>query len=202
MIFNSFFTQIIMVVLAVGMLLFYVKPTMTEIGMIQDSILKHKEERAKAENVNAKLAALVSEVNSISASNMKALSTYLPDTIDDAAVMRDVYNITELSKVTLKDIGYTPGVSTVTYTPEGEPVSNGPSQHEFSVSVFGEYEDIKTFLTNLESSNYPLEVHSFKLLPNTQAENLEEEEVTTNISLLSAEMTLVTYSHLAGNKAQ
>lgn len=191
MIFNSFFTQILMVVLAAGMLLFYVRPTMGEIGVIQDSILQYQEERAKAESVNGQLAALVAEVNNISAANMKALSTYLPDSIDDAAVMRDIHIIAQASNVVLEDIGYSLGASDVKYTPEGEPIVSGPVRHDFATSISGDYESIKTFLTNLERNNYPLEVHMFTL----DAGDEEEGD-------LSAELTLVTYSLLREEPAQ
>lgn len=195
MIFNSFFTQILMVVLAVGMLFFYVRPTMTEIGLIQDSILAYQEERAKAESVNAQLAALVSEVNSISAANMKALSTFMPDTLDDAAVMRDIHTMAELSGVVLTDIKYSPGISDVTYTAEGVAVPSGPVRHDFTTALTGEYENIKTFLSTIERNNYPLEVYGFKLTSinsRTDVEEAEVEETTT----LKADLTLVTYSHL------
>jgi Tfp pilus assembly protein PilO len=187
MILNSFFTQIVMVVLALGMLLFYVRPTMSEIGQIQDAISEYKEERSKAESVNAQLAALVSEVNSISAANMKALSTYLPDNVDDAAVMRDISIIADMAEVTLKDISYSRGASEVVYSDEGLAIQSGPVRHDFAASITGEYENIKEFLSLVERSNYPLEVFDFNL-------NAEGDE--DGNSVLASEMVLVTYSHL------
>lgn len=193
MIFNSFFTQILMVVLAVGMLFFYVRPTMAEIGLIQDSIVQYKEERKKAESVNSQLAALVSEVNSISAANMKALSTFLPDTIDDAAVMRDIHNMAKLAEVSLLDVTYARGASEVTYNAEGVAVISGPMRHDFTTSIIGDYDSIKAFLGIIEKNNYPLEVYEFRLTAN---DGNRDEDTDIESSILQAELKLVTYSHL------
>lgn len=181
MILNSFFTQIVMLALSIGMLFFYVQPTFGEIGRIQDSIIRYQEEQSRVNEVNAKLAALVSKLNAISSSDMKAVLTYLPDRIDHVAVSRDIYLISESSEMYLKDIEY----SEVAVNRANDELSQvaQPVRHEFVVSGEGTYDQIKKFLEMLEKNNYPLEVVDLKI---QSAEN----------GLITAEMTLATYSHL------
>jgi hypothetical protein len=181
MILNSFFTQIVMLTLAVGMLFFYVRPTFGEIGKVQDSIIKYQEEQSRVNEVNAKLASLVSKLNAVSASDMKALLTYLPDQIDHVAISRDIYLMSEAAEMFLKDVEYSKAVMN-TANSELSDIEQ-PLRHEFTVSGEGSYEQIKKFLELTEKNNYPLEVVGIQI---NSAET----------GLLSTEMTLATYSHL------
>jgi hypothetical protein len=181
MILNSFFTQIVMLVLSVGMLFFYVRPTFGEIGTVQDSILQYQEELGRVNEVNARLASLVAKLNSISASDMKALLTYLPDEIDHVAVSRDIYLMSELSEVHLKNIEYSNAI--VNAANRGLSDVEQPVRHEFTINGEGSYEQIKKFLELFENNNYPLEVVDMQI----QA---------AETGLINIEMTVATYSHL------
>jgi hypothetical protein len=175
---NSFLTQVAMVVLSAGILFFYVKPAFVEIGVTQDSILQYQEEREKVNEVNSRLTELVNRMNSISASDMKALLVYMPDTIDHVAISRDIFFMAEQAQVDLQDVIYS--VTPQTLIPSDLEV---PFPHAFTVSVDGTYLQIKVFLSMLEQNNYPLEVYDFKI-------------TSSELGLLKAEMQLITYSHL------
>jgi len=174
---NSFTTQVAMAVLVVGMLLFYVKPAFVEIGVTQDEILQYQQEREKVNEVNSRLNELVNSMNTITASNMKALVTFMPDTIDHVAIARDIFYMSEQSGVSLDDVTYT----TAPRNLDIEDI-NAPFPHAFTVSVTGTYAEVKSFLGRVERNNYPLEVYEFKISP-------------TELNELKAEMLLITYSH-------
>jgi Tfp pilus assembly protein PilO len=176
---NSFLAQIMMTVLALGMLALYVRPTMDEIGKTQDSIVEYQNEKARVNEVNAKLASMVSRVNQISSADMTALLTYLPDNVDYVSVSRDVYGMAESSGIFVNSVKYS-GTHVETQI-DGEPIQ--PKRHDFSVAFTSSYDQLKVFLKKLEQSNYPLEVLDFKA-------SVDDE------GLISTEMTLVTYSHL------
>lgn len=177
---NSFLTQVAMTVLSVGILFFYIQPTFTNIGTIQDSILLYQTETAKVSEVNARLESLVSRVNNITTADMRALLTYMPDTVDHVAITRDIYAMAEQTNIFLKSIRYEkvpqsyPGQ-------ESSVTEDSPGRHGFSLNFSGSYTDIKLFLSFLEQNNYPLEVHDLRI-------------TTTESGLLEVDMMLITYS--------
>lgn len=180
MIFNSFVTQIGMLLLGVGIIFTYVQPTFAKIGTMQTTIAQYKEEQEKVNEVNGQLASLVAKVNEISASDMRALTTYMPDAVDHVAVSRDIFTIAELSGVYLQDVTYDGEVAPIV-NPEAGPQLQ-PTQHAFSTTVSGTYDEVKYFLQLLEQNNYPLDMQEMSL-------------VGTEIGLINADMVLITYSH-------
>jgi hypothetical protein len=180
MMINSFVLQIVMAVLSAGILFFYVHPTFSNIGTIQDSIVMYQTETAKVSEVNARLASLVSRVNSINTADMRALMTYMPDTIDDVAITRDIFFISEEAGIFLKDIKYQKIPQTF-LGEESAVTENTPERHGFALTISGTYEDAKEFLSLLEQNNYPLEVHEMNV-------------TVTESGLLDMELLIVTYS--------
>ena len=176
MIFNSFFTQIVMAVLAVGILYFYVHPTFTNIGVIQDSIMQYQAEKEKVDGVNERLVDLNSRMESIPPESNQALMTYLPEEVDQMSVSRDILTMTEEANVYLESIRYDKT------TPRPTDKDNNFIRHNFSMSVSGTYEDIKLFLSKLEQNNCPLEVSKLSI-------SVGED------SLMKADMNVVTYSY-------
>jgi hypothetical protein len=180
MIFNSLITQLVMAGVSLGIIFTYVQPTFTEIGETQSAIEQYKAESLKVDEVNATLQSLVSKVNNISERDKRALTTYMPDSVDHVSVSRDVYIMSKQSETFLDSIKYEGVKTEITQT--NQP-TNSPAKHSFSVSVSGTYAQIKSFLGLLERSNYPLEVHEFKLS-------------STESGLISIELTLITYSRI------
>ena len=179
MIFNSFVTQIGMLLLGVGIIFTYVQPTFGKIGTMQTTIVQYQEEQQKVNAVNGQLASLVSQVNSITTSDMRALMTYMPDQIDHVAVSKDIFAISELAGVYLEGVSYDGTVDAVVVSESATEVE--PEQHAFSVNVSGTYEQTKAFLQMIEQNNYPLEV---KELSMTSAET----------GLITTDVLLITYS--------
>lgn len=180
MIFNSFVTQIGMLILGVGIIFTYVKPTFAEIGTMQSAIAQYQEEQEKVNEVNAQLSSLVAKVNVITVSDMRALMTYMPDMVDHVAVSRDIFTIAEIAGVYLKDVSYD-GEIVASAAPEAGPQLQ-PTEYAFSTNISGTYDQVKYFLQLLEQNNYPLDIQEMSL-------------VGTEIGLINADMVLITYSH-------
>ncbi len=179
MIFNSFFTQIVMAALAVGIIFVYVQPTFTSIGLIQESITQYQEETSKVSEVNARLSSLVSKINSISASDMKALLTYIPDEVDEVAVSRELLIMSEEAGAYLESIKYEETVPIPAMVNES---SVEVVRHSFSLSLIGTYVQTKTFLTFLEQNNYPLEISKMSI-------------ISSETGIITSDIEIITYSH-------
>lgn len=178
MIGTSFITQIGMLILVVGIMFFYIEPTLTNIGKLQDSTLTHSEEQKKITAVNQRLFSLTEEINAIPARSMSLLGTYLPSTFNHVSVSRDLSVMADLAGVELTTVQYD-GVAEVTLD-ELNVNQPPPTEHLFSVSVAGPYFQIKQFLTYLEQNNYPLDVKELSL--------------TNGEMGLQAELVIATYS--------
>jgi Tfp pilus assembly protein PilO len=183
---NSLFFQIVMAGLAIGIVILYIQPAFVRIGTTQDAIDQYQTEIEKVSEVNNKLTELINQVNTISAADQRDLLIYMPNEVDNISVSRDIYNLASASNVTLVDVNGTEERQKTTdnaLESEKAVAEALPVPHSFSVSISGSYENIKSFLSKLEQSNYPLEVHDLEIA----ASALEE---------LTAKMEIVTYSHL------
>lgn len=184
---NSFFFQIILAGLAIAIVFLYLKPTFADIGDIQDAISQYKVEQQKVNEVNIKLAALVTKANNISSEDQTRLLTYMPDKVDTISVSRDIFNISVIAGVDLGNITYKETKDSdqiISDKPKIEDLeSTEPVSHDFSVTISGEYNKIKDFLLLIEQSNYPLEVHDLEVTKS-------DEEI------LTIKMEIVTYSHI------
>lgn len=159
---KGLFTQIGMVILAVALIVTYVRPTFTEISEVQDSINVYKEEKKKVVTVNSQLANLTSRLETISNEDKRQLFNYMPDSIDTVSVPRDLAIISEEAGVLYKnalDQGATDKVS----NDLASGVNTPPIKHEFSLTVEGTYGQIKKLFTLMEQNQYPLEVQSVSI---------------------------------------
>lgn len=171
---NSFFTQIVMTVIALGVLFFYVHPTFTNIGKIQESILRYQTESEKVDGVNKQLAEFKQRLDEMPQSDMRSLVTYLPDTVDHMAVSSDILNMAVEADVFLESIRSNEGVSI-------ESSTKAIIEHTFVLGITGTYENIKAFLAKLEENNYPLETRNLVLS-------------ASETDLMKATLSVVTYS--------
>jgi hypothetical protein len=184
MIFNSFFTQILMAAIALGVIFTYVQPTFSKIGTLQEAILQYQEESSKVTQVTGGLNTLVNKVNNIPASDLKALLIYIPDSIDHVAISRDILAISLLSGAYLEGVEYSGILAKNRATEEDDSRTKVEMvEHTFSVNLVGSYEQTKSFLLMLEQNNYPLEVHDLKM-------------TSTETGIINSDISIVTYSHI------
>ena len=181
------FSQIAAVILAIVIGVFYVQPTIDEIGIIQTDTERYQVERKKIESINNQLATNVAAFESISRADKERLATYMPRFVDDIGVMRDLTFMIEqagLSNTGLSYDGEYIAERTV-FTEDSSQASalgdQAPTPHSVTVSVRGGYDQIKNFLRLLEQNEYPLEVHKLDI-------------AADEFGLIDAQMTLITYA--------
>lgn len=165
MIGNSLITQIVVTGLAIGIIVTYIQPSITEIGELQDDIDKTAKELERVNEVKNKLAALVSQAGAISSSDKQALSIYLPESFDEVKVMKDLDAIAEDAGVRLNSLTY--GGEAPIKVAEG--VAGVPTElpvgHKFSIVTTCSYQQMKYLLLLLERNNYPLDIQTLSIAP-------------------------------------
>jgi len=158
--------------------------------MTQDQTNEYKTALQSAESFNAELQRLLSTANSFSATELRALQRYLPDSVDEIAVMRDLETIVSSSNMALTRL--TSNSSNEISPSRVNDVQNSSDDalvekiyevapHSFSLGVIGTYSQFKRLLQDFERNAYPLEVSSITFTP--------DEGAIYNFS-----MTLETYS--------
>jgi len=173
-------SQIAAIGLAIAIVVFFVLPNFTTVGEVQNEIEQYAQERERVTETNANLAALVSELEAVSVIDRTRLATYIPNLLDEVAVLRDLEIITEIAGVRYNDIQYV-----------GETVADGQQAtisnelqtevaHDFQISVEGTYNQIKDFFSLLEQNHYPLQTSALDM---TVREG----------GFLQADATIVTY---------
>lgn len=191
---NSLFFQIVMAVLALGIIFMYIKPAIIKIGEKQGSIEQYRVEREKVDLLTNKLISYVAKVDSISSDDQRKLLTFMPDVVDNVSVSRDIYNIGLMTGVDVENIDFNENVNPAPLLDEGQVRDSSiPFPHEFSVDLVGTYEELKDFFSSLEKNNYPLEIHDLKMNSNSVSEKGKEGVLSEE---LSVGLKIVTYSHL------
>lgn len=181
------FSQIAAVALAVVIGVFYVQPTIDEIGVIQTDTERYQVERKKIESINNQLASSVATFESISRADKERLATYMPRFVDDISVMRDLTFMIDAAGLTNTGIVYDgefrPERAVFTEQASGASAlgEQAPTPHAVTVGVRGQYDQVKNFLRLLEQNEYPLEVHQLDL-------------TADELGLITANMTLHTYA--------
>jgi hypothetical protein len=195
MITNSPFIQLFMVLLAGAILLLYIQPTITAIRATQDEVAVYQNELDRVTNVNSLLTEHAEKINLLPLSDIQALERYLPTTIDEIAVMRDLQLLTEEVGVTLTSLEYGGSGATQTGGDADTTVSpDTPVQSLFNLSVEGSYQDIKRLLSAIEVNDYQLTVNSADLSPE------DNNRVTANLALVAYSLQKPVDSAVAGEE--
>jgi hypothetical protein len=174
------FTQFVMVIISIGIVFTYIKPAFDEIEIIQNETKTYEGEIDKVLSVNSQLSDLQTTMESVSMTDRYRLLNYLPDSIDEIKVLRDLYLINKRAGTLY--VGVTSNSDQRgTQRKNANQNETGPDQHAFNLSVEGTYTQVKNLFRLLEQNNYPLEVQNVSISP---AEG----------GFLSVSIDLVTYS--------
>ncbi|MCA9361984.1 hypothetical protein KC906_01285 [Candidatus Kaiserbacteria bacterium] len=177
---KGLFTQIGMMIIAVGIALTYVQPAFDDIKSVQDDIARFQQERQKVADVNQLLNRLVTDMENVSPNDRLRLLTYMPDAVDSIAVSRDLLFITRESGALYKNVQFSEsGGSRSSNNRTGIDNSGLPTPHHFSLSVEGTYNQVKKLFELIEQNNYPLEVH------NTDISVMEGGFLNVNVELVA-----------------
>lgn len=161
MITSGLFSQIGMIVISVGIIFTYIQPTLKNISLIQDDIFLYQTKSGNVAKVNDKLNSLVSRLESLSAEDRNRLATFLPDSVDEIEIPRDLYIITKEAGLSYVDSKYLSEEQKVRAVSDNE--NHTPVGHLLSLSVEGTYSQIKYLFFLLEKNNYPLELDNLSI---------------------------------------
>lgn len=157
-----------MVILAVAIVLLYIQPTIEIIRATQDQTAVYQNELSRVTEVNDMLQAHTNTINTLPLSDVQALERYLPTTIDEIAVMRDLRLLVNEVGVTLTGLEY--GGVVTTATDNSTETASSPSASRlvplsFGLAVETSYEGLKSLLRALEVNNYQLSIASADIAP-------------------------------------
>lgn len=181
MISNGLFSQIGMIIISVGIIFTYIHPTLKNISLVQDDIFLYQTKSGDVAKVNDKLNSLVSRLESISSDDKSRLVKFMPDSVDEIEIPRDLYIIAKESGLSYVDSKYLSEERKVRAISDSNDES-APEGHLLQLSVEGTYSQIKYLFSLLEKNDYLLE------LDNLSISKLEG-------GFLEAEITLKTYSY-------
>ena len=156
---NGLFTQIGVIIVSVGILLTYVRPEFAAIGATQDEIAVYQTERTKIDEVNNRLRSLQDQMRQVSPEDERRLNAYLPKTIDDLAVIRDLQFISERAGVLFGGATYEGEQDFISPDLAESQVRYVPVAHAFSMSAQTSYPQLRELLRLIETNEYPLEIH-------------------------------------------
>jgi hypothetical protein len=183
----SLIGQVMMIGVAIGIAVIYINPKVTSIRETQDIIANYKTETQNVSAVNEALKSKVALADSIRPQDTQALQSFLPDAVDEITVMKDISNIIDTANISDFDVSYT-GVSGDT-SDEADTESQGGesatpaslqslSKHNFTISFDTSYNQLKSFLSLLETNHYILQVDKL----NAVADERGTLKVSMNVS--------------------
>jgi hypothetical protein len=177
----SVITHLLLIVIAIAIGVLYIKPTIEKIAVIEDQTALYDEEAKKVSEVNQMLSQKLSVVDSVTPADKENLLRYLPDTIDDITVMKDIVAIFNRNTVDITDIKYTPDDEPSESDDDASDIA--VAKHNFNLSTTLTYDQLIGVLRALEVNNYLLQVSSLKLM-------------SDDIGQLKLDMTLTAFTKI------
>ncbi|MFM2340127.1 MAG: hypothetical protein RLZZ360_763 [Candidatus Parcubacteria bacterium] len=177
-----------MIILAVAILILYIKPAVTEIRATQDQIGVYAYELDRVTNVNELVRSHAAAIDALPLSSIQALERYMPVRVDEIAVMRDLQHMVEAIGVKLVALEYTghEGEESGDALPEVTAPTNQPNTEKFRLSVLTTYDKLKSLLAAIEANNYQLMIQSADITPSDEENLLTVDIILVAYSLESA----------------
>jgi hypothetical protein len=148
-----------MIVIAIVIVFVYIKPTFAKIRSTQETTAAYVSESEKVSDVNLLLKKQVAIVDGVAPADVDALKRYIPDTVDDVVVMKDLLAIFTALKLPLNTIGG--GGANLAAAENGSNLV----PHSFTVASQMTYTDLKRLLRALEVNDYLLQIDSLNITP-------------------------------------
>jgi Tfp pilus assembly protein PilO len=144
-----FITPIILIVLAIGLFVWYINPTYGTITELRAEAAQYDMALNRSQELIAVRDALLSKYNMIPSNDLARLRKLLPDHVDNVRLILDMNNIAAQYGMTLANISLTETSA------EGNELGADTSPLgaiEFSFSVRSTYNNFLDFLADLENS--------------------------------------------------
>jgi hypothetical protein len=174
-----------MIAIAVAIVFMYIQPKISSIRETQDLTSSYEVETQNVSQINESLKAKIAVIEAITPQDTQALTRYVPDTIDEIAVLKDLSIVLESQSINSFNISYqgnNAGTQQEDYVSEYGPVT----EHYFSASFDSTYSQLKSLLGLLETNNYLLQVTNLKITDS------EDDLITVDMSLTAFTRLLAT----------
>lgn len=182
--------QLALIIISVVIIATYIKPEFETLKSTQDQAAEYQVALDNAASFQAEINRIESAIESIPSAQRAALDTYLPESVDTVAVMKDIVAIASRNQMQVTSVSSegdesdTTADSTVAAQGQSFDIERNfvVDTSQFQLNVQGTYDKFKTFLADLERNKYPLEVVSAEFTTDTEG------------SLYDFSLTLETYS--------
>lgn len=161
-------TPIIAILIGIGLLTTYVRPTFEAVGALQDETEDYAQAIDRADALRTRINELVAKQNAFSSVDLERLEAFLPDRVDEVSLMLDLDALATQHRLAFGNISVKNNVSVEEVTearaiaddidpaaPQQErAVSSGAAYvpMDISFTVTGTYQDFRSYLRELERS--------------------------------------------------
>jgi hypothetical protein len=164
----SLITQIGMIAIAIAIVFMYIEPKISTIRDTQDITISYEKETQNVSQVNQNLRSKIAVIESISPQDTDSLVKYIPDSIDEISVLKDLSTVLESQGLNGFDIKYESNNSLTQQNDDVVSELSSLTEHYFLVTFESSYSQLKEVLALLETNNYLLQVSKISI---TEVEN-------------------------------
>lgn len=156
--------------ISIGIFFAYINPTWTgTIAAVKAQIAQDDHSLAMADQYTAQLATLTASKNAMDTNSLQRLQAFLPDSVNNVAIILDLNALAARSNLSLKSINVNTAQSDSTSQsgtsgPDASGAAFSPtSSVDLVLSAGGTYNAIVTFLQGVELSERLLDVQDIKI---------------------------------------
>lgn len=158
-------TQVGMIMIAVAIGMLYIRPSVVTIRETEDSVKLYQREVDNVSAVNQDLAGKIAAIDALPTADTQALLTYLPDSVDEIAVMKDILAILSQNNAATPDVVAKNTAPTSALSAEEPAPDTLVVPYDFEVKFKTTYPDLLKILSAFEGNNYLLQVTELKVVP-------------------------------------
>jgi len=161
-------TPIFAFIIAIGLVLTYVRPTFQSVRDTQDETKEYESAIARAQELRTELQRKIDQKKSFTPSQLERLEAMIPDSADEVATILDIDTLARAHNMSVSGIAVagssaSSDSSNMNVSPDdlamgGVPAENTTqstqeySSKEISFTLAGTYEDLRAFIDALEKS--------------------------------------------------
>lgn len=169
----SLITQLAMIAIAIAIGFLYIKPTITAIKITQDSVDHYNDETQKVSTVNETLKSKVALMDGVTNTDAEELARFVPDTIDNVVVLKEIQNILDYSGLPGLTVVYKGVLATAAATPVGLNDLAGLKTTDYTVTAKVDYNQLKKLLSLIEINDYILQISDISIKPSITSTYLD-----------------------------
>lgn len=157
-------TLVAVILFSILVLVFYVQPRIEELRAQEASLAELRETVSQTAELNNLLESHLAKINSISSTDLQRLEKFLPQDVNSVLVARDINamaltNNLSITRASINEDGSTDAVNGQMLDDEtSSQVRYRVDTTSLSFAFNGDYQNVKTFLQQLENNSYPIKI--------------------------------------------